>query len=89
MDVIPEMFDYVWGSLFKTLDITEGLAALDVPVFVGLGRYDYWNPPHLWDAVRGHFRRLRLRIFERSGHTPQLEEADAFDRELLAWLKET
>jgi proline iminopeptidase len=86
--VIPEMFDAVWGGLFRTLDITQGLERLDAPVLVALGRYDYWNPPHLWERVRGHFRDLSLRVFERSGHTPQLEEAELFDGELVAWLGE-
>lgn len=89
VQVIPALFDHVWGGLFRTLDITRGLDRLSAPVFVGLGRYDYWNPPHLWDAVRSHFRDLRLRVFEHSGHTPQLEEPDLFDAELLAWLDET
>jgi len=82
------MFDHVWGTVFRTLDIREGLAALDVPVLVTLGRYDYWNPPHLWEGARGWFHDLRIRIFERSGHTPQLEEAEAFDAELMGWLRD-
>ncbi len=86
--VIPEMFDYVWGPVFQKLDITQGLARLEKPVFVGLGRYDYWNPPHLWEPMRQYFRDLRIRIFERSGHTPQLEQPADFDLELLAWLTE-
>lgn len=86
--VIPEMFDYVWGNLFKTLDITQGLAQVQQPVLLCLGRYDYWNPPHLWEQVRTQFKDLQIRIFEKSGHTPQYEEAAAFDRELLTWLAE-
>lgn len=84
--VIPEMFDHVWGTLFQTIDIAQGLDELDAPVFLGLGRYDYWNPPHLWEPVRDAFTNLRIRVFEQSGHTPQLEDAAQFDRELLAWL---
>ncbi|MBZ0286062.1 MAG: alpha/beta hydrolase [Anaerolineae bacterium] len=86
--VIPEMFDYVWGKLFRTIDIADGLDRLTMPVFLGLGRYDYWNPPHLWEAVRDRFADLRIRVFEKSGHTPQLEEPDRFDAELLGWLAE-
>lgn len=82
------MFDYVWGHLFRKLDITSGLEAFNLPVFVGLGRYDFWNPPHLWNAVRGKFHDIRIRVFEKSGHTPQLEQPDDFDRELLAWMQE-
>ncbi|MBL8164532.1 MAG: alpha/beta hydrolase [Anaerolineae bacterium] len=88
VEIIPAMFDYVWGTLFRTLDITTGLESVTPPVFLGLGRYDYWNPPHLWERCRGQFHDLRMRVFERSGHTPQLEEQAAFDRELLRWLGE-
>lgn len=84
----PEMFDYVWGKLFRELDITVGLEDLKLPMFLGLGRYDYWNPPHLWNVVRGKFNDLCIRVFEQSGHTPQLEQPEDFDRELLAWLEE-
>lgn len=87
--VIPEMFDYVWGNVFRKLDIQVRLADLKLPVFVGLGRYDYWNPPYLWDLVRTQFHDLRIRVFEQSGHTPQLEEPALFDLELLAWLETT
>jgi proline iminopeptidase len=85
VEVIPQMFDHVWGSLLPAVEISVDLDRLTMPVFLGLGRYDYWNPPHLWEAVREHFADLRARVFERSGHTPQLEEAAHFDRELLEW----
>ncbi|HLB41616.1 MAG TPA: alpha/beta hydrolase [Gammaproteobacteria bacterium] len=84
--VIPEMFDYVWGSLFKNIDITKNLENFNKPVLLMLGRYDYWNPPHLWEPLRSKFKNLTIRVFERSGHTPQLEEAALFDNELLNWL---
>jgi proline iminopeptidase len=89
-DAVPNvpMFDYVWGRVFRDIDITRGLADLDVPVLVALGRYDYLvAPPHSWDAVRDHFQDLTIRVFERSGHTPQLEEAEVFDGVLLEWLE--
>ena len=87
--VIPEMFDYVWGELFKKIDITINLHQLNIPVLLMLGRYDYWNPPHLWEPLRQKFNNLTIRVFEKSGHTPQLEEPELFDNELLSWLKQT
>jgi len=36
--------------------------------------------------MRDAFANLRIRVFEKSGHTPQLEEAAYFDRELINWL---
>jgi proline iminopeptidase len=84
--VIPEMFDYVWGNLFKNIDITKNLESFNKPVLLMLGRYDYWNPPHLWEPLRSKFKNLTIRVFEKSGHTPQLEETALFDSELLNWL---
>ena len=81
---------YVWDTLFAEIDITQGLDALDRPVFLALGRYDFLvAPPSSWDPVKPHFNDLTMRIFEESGHTPQYEQADLFDSELLNWMRET
>jgi proline iminopeptidase len=85
----PAMFDYVWGEVLRDIDITSGLAHFDRPVFLALGRYDFVvAPPSSWDRVRPPFRDLTVRVFERSGHTPPLEEPARFDAELLRWLEE-
>jgi proline iminopeptidase len=56
------------------------------PVFLALGRFDFVVPPTLWDGRGRAFPQLTRLIFERSGHTPQLEEATAFDRAVLEWV---
>jgi len=38
--------------------------------------------------LRPRFHDLTIRIFEKSGHTPQFEEPGVFDEELLKWLRE-
>lgn len=82
-----DMYRHVWGHVFRDIDITRDLAALDRPVFLALGRYDFIvAPPSSWDRLRPHFRDLTVRVFERSGHTPQYEEPELFDAELLRWL---
>jgi proline iminopeptidase len=84
--VNPEIMDYLWGKVFREIDITKNLDKLNSPVLLGLGRYDYWNPPYLWETVRTQFKDLTIRVFEKSGHTPQYEEPELFDQELLQWL---
>ena len=80
-------FDHLWGEVFRDLDIRQGLHELDVPVFLALGRHDYLVAPYAtWDPYRASFRDLTVRVFERSGHTPQFEESALFDAELLEWL---
>jgi proline iminopeptidase len=81
------VFDHLWGEAFRDIDIVQGLNRLDRPVFLGLGRYDYLVAPYAtWAPYRDSFKDLTVRVFERSGHTPQLEESELFDAELLNWL---
>jgi proline iminopeptidase len=89
VEVNMDMIDHVWGCVFRDIDLTQGLTTLDRPVFLALGRYDFLvAPPSAWDALRPQFRDLTVRVFERSGHTPQYEEAALFDAELLRWMQE-
>lgn len=77
----------IWGSMFADYDLSSALKAIKCPIFLALGRYDYFNPPHLWEKYREQLSDLTIRIFEKSGHTPQLEEAHNFDEELMRWLE--
>jgi proline iminopeptidase len=82
------MFDYVWGVVFRDIDITKGLSTLDRPVFLALGRYDFLvPPPAAWEPLRPKFKDLTIQVFEKSGHTPQYEEPDLFDQSLLSWIQ--
>lgn len=83
--LIPEMFDEVWGKIFPSL-AANNLEAITCPIFLGLGRYDYWNPPYLWETFRPHFNNLTLCVFEKSGHTPQYEEPTLFNEVLCDWI---
>lgn len=90
VEVNMDMINHVWGTLFSEIDISQGLNELARPVFLALGRYDFLvAPPSSWNPLKPHFQNLTLRVFEVSGHTPQYEEANLFDSELLSWLGET
>lgn len=87
IEVNMAMFDYVWGEVFRDIDITENLDKLLSPVLLALGRYDYLvPPPYMWEGVRDKFSNLTIRIFEKSGHAPHFEEPELFDKELIEWL---
>lgn len=84
-----DMFAYMWGSVFWYIDITKGLEDFDKSIFLALGRYDYLvGPPSMWEPIRPLFQDLTVRIFEKSGHTPQYEQSKLFDEELLKWLEQ-
>ncbi len=79
--------DYLWGEVFRDLDVGLGLNELQAPVLLIMGRFDYLVAPAAsWDRWRSSFRSLTVRIFDRSAHTPQLEEGENFDSELIDWL---
>jgi proline iminopeptidase len=78
----------VLGELFgQPFSLFDGDARLGPPAFLALGRHDYAAPPTLWDGHTNGFRDLTVAVFERSGHTPQVEEAGQFDERVLEWLR--
>ncbi len=88
VDVNMDMFDYVWGEVFRDIDVTRGLESFDRSVFMALGRYDFLvAPPSSWEPIKDQFSDLTVRVFEKSAHTPQYDEPEVFDKELLAWMK--
>lgn len=87
--VSPNMpiLDFFYGKALRDIDIAKGLESFKLPVLLALGRFDYIIAPACsWDPLRIKFHNLTVRIFERSGHSPQYEEPELFDAELLKWL---
>jgi proline iminopeptidase len=86
--VVPnDVLFKIWGETFASIDIRKGLNGLNKPVLLALGRYDYLvAPPASWEPFREEFQDLTLRVFERSGHTPQYEQSILFDSVLVEWL---
>lgn len=78
--------EIIWGSMFADYDIANALEVINCPFFLAPGRYDYFNPPHLWEKYHEHISDLTIPVFEKSSHTPQLEESDNFDKDLVRWL---
>ena len=87
VEINMEVFGHLWGEVFRDIDITIGLESLNTPVFLGLGQYDFLAPPCLWKSVESKFQNLTTHVFSHSGHTPQLEEPELFDKALLSWLR--
>jgi len=81
-----QMFDYVWGEVFRDIDITQGLENFDKPVLLALGKYDFLTgTAYLWDEVKKDFNDLTIRVFEKSAHSPHQEESALFDSILIEW----
>jgi proline iminopeptidase len=86
---VPVNMEIIKGfrDLFTDYELSWSPTRLRAPVLVVMGRHDYAVPHTLWDEVRPKLRNLTFHLFERSGHTPQLEEPKLFDQVLLNWIR--
>jgi proline iminopeptidase len=86
LNVNVDIVGYLWGKLFMQIDISDDAAKIQTPVFVALGKYDFFNPYYLWNECQNKFKDITIKVLEQAGHTPQLEKPEEFDSELLRWL---
>jgi proline iminopeptidase len=86
MTVHSEVTQHLFTQVFHEYNMFAPPTAIDVPMFVGLGKYDYVIPYTLWRSRYGSIADFSLVLFEKSGHTPQLEESEHFDQELIEWM---
>jgi len=61
-------------------DVHSSLDKITCPIFLGLGRYDYFNPPYICDQCRKYCSNMTIDVFEKGGHRRQLEEAENFEK---------
>ncbi len=82
----PEMLSHLTGHLMHAWDIRVAADALQAPIFLAQGRYDYVVPYTLWDGVAEKLPSATLQIFERSGHQPFFEEPKRFAEVVTEWM---
>jgi proline iminopeptidase len=63
---------------YATYDARPQLSRVTVPAFVAVGRHDWICPVEESVEIAGLLRGAELHVFERSGHSPHLEESGAF-----------
>lgn len=83
MDVVRAFRD-----LYQAYDIRHHPLPPEIPLLVVMGESDYAVPHTLWEDVLPDLGNVTFRLLENAGHTPQLENAPAFDRALLDWLRD-
>ena len=87
-------------DLQRLLDLTDADDDVGALILTGSGRafcagadlsgksstFDYASRGRQEEGYRDRGGVVTLRMFEKSGHTPQLEQPELFDQELLKWL---
>ena len=86
MTVHSELTAHLFTKVFLNYNMFDSDKKIPVPVFLGLGKYDYVIPYTLWQKEYESIPDFRFVIFEKSGHTPQLEQSKRFNKALIKWL---
>ncbi|WP_330970305.1 alpha/beta fold hydrolase, partial [Lysobacter sp. A3-1-A15] len=73
-------------GLYQVYEMNYDTESPKVPVLIVMGRYDYAVPHTLWKNALSRLQHVTFKVLDRSGHTPQLEQPNAFDKILLEWL---
>jgi len=81
-----EGLSHIMNQIATSYNVRDN-TPVKVPVFMIKSIHDYFVPYTLWDDYSDVFTDLSLHVFEKSGHTPQLEEQELFDKLLIEWLR--
>jgi proline iminopeptidase len=84
VDINDTMISYLFGTTFAW---KADRSSVSVPAFIALGVHDFVVPPNLWSGLQTPFEDQTISVFDEAGHTPQLEVAEEFDRQVLTWLQ--
>ena len=77
--------DFIVRHEYPAYDCRAELPRVRCPTWVAVGRHDWICPVDQADEIHALIPHSTLTVFERSGHSPQVEERDAFTRELAAF----
>ncbi len=67
-------------------DYRPFFAEVHIPTLVLFGRDNKLTPPEAGEYIAGQISGAKLQIFEHSSHVPFIEEADAFNEALKAFV---
>lgn len=71
-----EAHNYAFSVNLPHYDLKPGLASVTVPTLITVGRTDWITPVSCSQTIADLIPRSEMVIFEKSGHSPQIEEAE-------------
>lgn len=88
ISVNEEILSHCYMQIYPQESLPDRLKDISVPVYVGLGMHDYLVAPfYLWMPMMQENKRIKISLFEKSGHYPMLEEAALFNQSFSSWIK--
>ena len=83
-----ETHNWAFTKNMPVYDVTADLPKITCPTLITVGREDWITPVACSEKIAGLIANARLEIFEQSGHSPQIEEAERFQRVVRDFLVE-
>ena len=83
-----ETHNWAFTQNMPAYDITGELHKITCPTLITVGRDDWITPVACSEKIAGLIPGSRLEIFEQSGHSPQVEESEKFQRIVREFLAE-
>lgn len=83
-----ETHNWAFSQNMPTYDLKPQLSGVTCPTLITVGRHDWITPVSCSETIHQLIPNSRLVTFERSGHSPQIEEADLFQQVVRDFLAE-
>lgn len=83
-----EAHNYAFSVNMPNYDLKPVLPHVTAPTLVTVGRADWITPVECSELIASLIPGARLVVFEKSGHSPQIEEAEAWTRVVRDFLAE-
>jgi proline iminopeptidase len=74
-----EAHNFAFAHNLPNYDLKPLLPSVTAPVLITVGRHDWITPVSCSEKIAALVPHSELVIFEKSGHSPQIEEADAWE----------
>jgi proline iminopeptidase len=80
--------NYAFSVNIPNYDLKPALPGISCPTLITVGRTDWITPVECSETIAELVPDSRLVVFEKSGHSPQIEEAEAWTRVVREFLAE-
>ncbi|MEO3884582.1 alpha/beta hydrolase [Nonomuraea sp. B5E05] len=79
--------NYAFAVNQPAYDIKHLLPGITAPALITVGRHDWITPVECSETIAALIPGAELRVFERSGHSPQVEEAELWEATVRDFLR--
>jgi proline iminopeptidase len=86
---LPEATIFGYTQTLKDWSVMDRLGEIQVPVLVLAGRYDFLFPPEHQAILADRLPNAQLKLVERAGHNPQMEQSAEVLAEIRRFMKIT